>query len=84
MGENNTSTALKGCGVKICIELLHFSLKWELPNLYHFAVEAGGLINFPSGRLAALKSCSNLSRASFKVGLTGSMAQGPLGLSSCC
>ena len=38
---------------------------------------------FPSGKLEALKSCSNLSKASLRYGLSGSIDEGPLGLSSC-
>ena len=41
-----------------------------ISNLYYFAEGEGGLIS--------------LSRASFKVGLTGNMAEGTLGLSSHC
>ena len=37
----------------------------------------------PSGKLEAKKSCSNFSKASLRKGLRGSIAEGPLGLSSC-
>ena len=36
----------------------------------------------PSGKLAAWKSCSNLSKASLMTELSGSIEEGPLGLSS--
>ena len=37
----------------------------------------------PSAKLAAWKSCSNLSKASLITELSGSIEKGPLGLSSC-
>ena len=47
---------------KIRIQLLNFILIRRLSHLYHLAVEGGGLIYLPSGKFAAWKSCSNLSK----------------------
>ena len=46
------------------------------------AVEDGGFIYLPSGKFEAKKSCSNFSKASLRMGFKGSIAEGPLGLSS--
>ena len=37
----------------------------------------------PSGKLEAKKSCSDFSKASLKMGFKGTIAEGPLDLSSC-
>ena len=52
---------------KSCI----FSSKQGSTILIHFLVAGGGLIKFPSGRMAILKPCSNFSRASLREGLAG-------------
>ena len=59
------------------------SSKQGRPTLYHFEVDGGGFMYLPSGKLEALKSCSNLSKASLMCRLRGSIDEGPLGLSSC-
>ena len=67
---------------KVRIQLLNFVLKVGCPTLYHFEVEEGGLTYFPSDKLAALKSCWNLSKASLITELSGRIEEGPLGLNS--
>ena len=59
-----------------------FSSYQGCPTLYHFALEGGGLMYLPSGKLAAWKSCPNLSKVSLITELSGSIEEGPLGLRS--
>ena len=63
---------------KICIQLLYFLLVTGLSQLVPLC--SGRY--FPSGKLAAWISRSNLSKASLITELSGSIDEGPLGLSS--